>query len=81
VKGVEMLYPAETAARSAMVTFRIAGRDNRQVANTLVSRRLRVRSVTEAGLDHVRASFHVCNTADEVDRLIAAVTDVASSQD
>jgi selenocysteine lyase/cysteine desulfurase len=56
-----------------MVTFRIPGRNNGQVANALTARRLRVRSVTEAGLDAVRASFHVCNTDAEVDRLISAV--------
>ena len=56
-----------------MVTFRFPGRNNGQVANALTGRRLRVRSVTEAGLDAVRASFHVCNTDAEVDRLIEGV--------
>ena len=72
-KAVELLSPDEPEARSAMVTFRLPGRDNRQVANALTGRRLRVRSVTEAGLDAVRASFHVCNTDEEVERLIEAV--------
>ncbi len=72
-KSVDLLSPAEPEARSAMVTFRIPGRDNRQVAGALTGRRLRVRSVTEAGLDAVRASFHVCNTDAEVDRLIREV--------
>jgi selenocysteine lyase/cysteine desulfurase len=80
VRGVERLWPAEAAARSAMVTFRVPGRDNRQVANALAGQRLRVRSVTEAGLDHVRASFHVCNSAEEVDRLVAAVRKLAGTQ-
>ncbi len=70
---VELLSPAEAEARSAMVTFRFPGRDNGQVANGLTGRRLRVRSVTEAGLNAVRASFHVCNTDSEVDRLIEGV--------
>jgi selenocysteine lyase/cysteine desulfurase len=74
---VELLSPAEPEARSAMVTFRFPGRNNGQVANALSGRRLRVRSVTEAGLDAVRASFHVCNTDAEVDRLIDGVADVA----
>ena len=72
-KSVNLLSPADPEARSAMVTFRIPGRDNGQVASRLTGRRLRVRSVTEAGLDAVRASFHVCNTDAEVDRLISAV--------
>jgi selenocysteine lyase/cysteine desulfurase len=73
---VELLSPAEPEARSAMVTFRIPGHNNGQVANALTGRRLRVRSVTEAGLDAVRASFHVCNTDQEVDRLVEAVSQI-----
>ena len=72
-KAVELVSPDEADARSAIVTFRIAGRDNRQVAGALVGRRLRVRSLGEAGLNAVRASFHVCNTDAEVDRLVDAV--------
>ncbi len=79
VRGVEILSPPEPSARSAMVTFALAGRDNRQVANTLTGRRLRVRSVTEGGLDAVRASFHVCNDREQVARLVAAVKDIAGS--
>jgi selenocysteine lyase/cysteine desulfurase len=74
---VDLLSPAEPEARSAMVTFRIPGRNNGQVANALTGQRLRVRSVTEAGLDAVRASFHVCNTDAEVERLIEGVAAVA----
>jgi len=78
VPGATILSPAETASRSAMVTFALAGRDNRQVAGELGRRRLRVRSVTEAGLDAVRVSFHVHNHAEEVDRLVAAVREMAA---
>ncbi len=69
-----------SAFRSAMTTFRLEGRDNRQVANALAQRRLRVRSVTEAGLDAVRASFHVYNDANEVDRLASAVAEIAAGK-
>jgi selenocysteine lyase/cysteine desulfurase len=70
---VALLSPAEAAARSAIVTFRLPGRNNGQVASSLTSQHLRVRSVTEAGLDAVRASFHVCNTRAHVDLLAGAV--------
>lgn len=73
IAGVEILSPADAASRTAILTFRIAGRDNRTVASALVGQRLRVRSVTEGGLDAVRASFHACNDDAQVDRLIAAV--------
>jgi selenocysteine lyase/cysteine desulfurase len=70
---VELLSPSDAASRSAIVTFRLTGRDNRQVATALTGRRLRVRSVTEAGLDGVRASFHVCNTEAHATALANAV--------
>ena len=70
INGVSLLSPAEPACRSAIVTFHVEGKDNRALAGALVGRRLRVRSVTEAGLDAVRASFHVCNDDTQVDRLL-----------
>jgi selenocysteine lyase/cysteine desulfurase len=81
IAGVEILSPADAASRTAIVTFRVAGRDNRTVASTLVGRRLRVRSVTESGLDAVRASFHACNDEAQADRLIGAVAEIAGGQD
>ena len=60
-----------------MIAFAIAGRDNRQVASELVRRRLRVRSVTEGGLDAVRVSCHVYNDEAEIDRLIGTVREIA----
>jgi len=46
---------------------------------THVRQRLRVRSVTEGGLDAVRVSFHVYNDAAEVDRLLAALRVVVAA--
>ena len=73
IPDVTLLSPAEPQWRSAIITFTISGRDNRQIAAELVRQRLRVRSVTEGGLDAVRLSFHLYNDAGEVDRLLAAV--------
>lgn len=70
IPAVEVLSPVEPECRSAMLTFRFSGRDNRQVAGELVQRHLRARSVTEGGLDGVRVSFHVYNHAGEVERLL-----------
>ena len=80
VPGVEVLAPPDAASRSAMVTFRLVGRDNREVANMITRRRHRVRSVTEGGLDAVRASFHVCNTEEQVRELVHAVEDIADGE-
>ena len=80
IPGVELLSPPDASSRSAMVTFRLVGRDNREVANMITRRRHRVRSVTEGGLDAVRASFHVCNTEDQVRELVHAVEDIADGE-
>jgi selenocysteine lyase/cysteine desulfurase len=79
IPGLRMLSPRNARDRSAIITFAINGRDNRQVTAELVRRRLRVRSVTEAGLDAVRASFHVCNDGDEVERLVAALRELTGT--
>ncbi len=77
IDGVKILSPADIASRTAILTFRLADRDNARVASSLVGRRLRVRMVTEAGLDAVRASFHACNDDAQVDRLVAVVGEIA----
>jgi cysteine desulfurase / selenocysteine lyase len=73
IPGADVLSPLEPAYRTAMITFRLRNRDNRQVASALMSARLRARSVTEAGLDAVRVAFHVYNSAAEVDLLLREV--------
>jgi selenocysteine lyase/cysteine desulfurase len=78
--GVRLLSPKEAQDRSAIISFAVTGRDNRQVAAELTRRRLRVRSVTEGGLDAVRASFHVCNDGAEVERLLDALRGIAGSE-
>ena len=78
--AVDLLAPPDAASCSAIVTFRLRGRDNREVAAALGRRRLRVRSVTEAGLDAVRASFHVCNDADQTKALVAEVGRIAGER-
>jgi selenocysteine lyase/cysteine desulfurase len=78
VAGVEVLWPAEEAARSAIVTFRVRGGDNGEIASRLTARGIRVRRVTEAGLDAIRASFHVCNDEAHAARLVDEVRGVTS---
>jgi selenocysteine lyase/cysteine desulfurase len=76
IPGVKLLSPAEAAYRSAMVSFTLPGRDYRQVAAALAQRHLRIRVVGE--IEAIRASFHVYNDANEVDRLVAAVKELAT---
>jgi len=79
IPGVTLLSPAEPVWRSAIITFAVPGRDNRQIAAELVRQRLRVRSVTEGGLDAVRLSFHLYNDAADVDRLLAALRGIVAA--
>jgi len=71
IDGVEILSPADVPSRTAILTFRVKGRDGRAVAGALGARRMRVRTVSEADLNAVRLSFHVCNGTAEVDRFVA----------
>ncbi len=80
VPDVHVLSPPDPPSQSAIVTFRLAGRDNREVTSALIRRRFRVRSVTEAGLDAIRASFHVCNTSEQVQELLLAIEDIAAGE-
>jgi cysteine desulfurase/selenocysteine lyase len=73
IAGVEIAGPHEAAARSAILSFRLRGRSAQEVAGELGRRRQRVRVVSEAGLDAIRVSFHVCNDGSHVSRLIEDV--------
>lgn len=68
--GMEILSPAETACRSCMITFRVPGRDLFEVNRILRDARIRVRPVTENDLGSIRASFSICNSREDVDRLL-----------
>ncbi len=78
IPAAELLSPAEAEHRSAMITFRLAGTDYRDVCTALGRARFRVRPVGEAHLDAVRVSFHVYNNAAEVERLLAEMAGIAA---
>jgi selenocysteine lyase/cysteine desulfurase len=72
IGGAEILTPTEAAASAAILTFRLpaSGGDPWDWCNVLRSEHgFRLRPVGEAGLMAVRASTHVFNDEDEVDRL------------
>ena len=74
--NIEILSPKQKDYRSSMITFRIAGRKNRDIANYLgKGDAIRVRVVDEAGLNGVRVSFHVYNQGFEVERIINKISD------
>jgi len=79
IPGVEALSPAEEEFRTSLITFRIPGKDYRQVANYLINeRQLRVRIVSEAQLEGIRVSVHLYNDEEEIDRLLQGIAAAAS---
>lgn len=77
IPGLEVLTPAEPSLRAAMVTFRLPGLPAAKVFGALLeSRRLRCRPVSEQNLNAVRVSFHVFNTPEHCDELVAALTEI-----
>ena len=75
------------SVKGAIVTFSVAGRSAGDVQQHLLAHRINVSTTTAAsaridmeqrGLDEiVRASVHYFNTEDEIDRLVAAVEELA----
>lgn len=71
IPGAEILSPAEEQFRSSMITFRLKNKDFQETANYLTGeKRIRVRVVSEAGLNGIRASFHVYNQDFEVKKIL-----------
>jgi selenocysteine lyase/cysteine desulfurase len=76
--GVTVLTPRDAAMRASMTTFTLAGASAETVFTALLKRHgLRCRPVTEDGLQAVRVSAHLFNTAAEMDRVVAAVGELA----
>jgi selenocysteine lyase/cysteine desulfurase len=70
IPGVEVLSPLEEAYRTAMISFRMRDRTYAQVNERLGQAKIRVRPVTEGGLNCIRVSFHVCNHDGDVARVL-----------
>jgi selenocysteine lyase/cysteine desulfurase len=73
LNGVKMLTPADPVARAAILAFKLPeeGGDPWDWCNLLRQEHdMRLRPVGEAGLNGVRASTHLFNSEDEVDRLV-----------
>jgi selenocysteine lyase/cysteine desulfurase len=75
--GVEMVSPDEEAYRTAMIGFRMRGRAPREISEHLAKDRIRVRTVTEGGLNSIRVSFHVCNHDGEVTAILDSLKKLA----
>jgi selenocysteine lyase/cysteine desulfurase len=78
VDGIEVLTPRDASLRGSITTFRHARAGAHKLFGYLVKEhRLRCRPVTEQGLDAIRVSTHIFNSAAECDRVVAGVSDAA----
>jgi selenocysteine lyase/cysteine desulfurase len=60
-----------------MIGFRVPKVETAKVMEHLAKDRIRVRSVTEGGLNSVRVSFFVCNTDGEVTKILDSLKKLA----
>ncbi len=67
--GVQLLTPEEEQSRAAIVGFKLKKIGHIDFFNLALKNKIRVRAVSENGLNSVRASFHIYNTFDEVNQL------------
>jgi cysteine desulfurase/selenocysteine lyase len=77
IAGVELVSPDEEAYRTAMIGFRMPGRTLLQITEQFAKDRIRVRSVTEGGLNSIRVSFHVCNHEAQVQAALDSIKKLA----
>lgn len=78
IPGVELVSPEEEACRTAMIGFRMQGRTHTRISEHLAKDRIRVRTVTEGGLNSIRVSFHVCNHDGEVTAILDSLKRLAA---
>ena len=82
VPALQMLTPSDEASSASIVTFAAedeAG-DVRTWAQPLQQRfNVRVRPVGEHGLKALRVCTHICNTRAEIDRLVAALSEMSAA--
>lgn len=71
--GIEIITPEEAQSRAAIVGFRLKNIGHVDFFNLAMRNKLRIRAVSENGLNSVRASFHIYNTFEEANRLAELV--------
>ncbi|MFC1564337.1 aminotransferase class V-fold PLP-dependent enzyme [candidate division KSB1 bacterium] len=79
IPGIEILSPQEKKYRTAMITFRSTVKAHSEVSAHLSRNSIRTRGVGEAGLNGIRVSFHVYNNEEEVDKILAEISNVCSN--
>jgi selenocysteine lyase/cysteine desulfurase len=76
----ELLSPDEREYRSSMITFGIPGKNLNEITGAMGKDNIRVRPVSEAGLNAVRVSFHLYNNMEDVNKAITSINNYLKSQ-
>ncbi len=70
---VQLLTPTEERSRAAINGFRINGVKHTGFFNQCMAAKVRIRAVSENGLDCLRVSTHIYNSRADVDRLMEEI--------
>lgn len=78
IPNVEILSPLDPPARSAMITFKMKNIEYLKLQSFLAEKyKLRTRGVGEGGVNALRISWHLYNSFEEVNRVLAGVKEAA----
>ncbi|HUU31441.1 MAG TPA: aminotransferase class V-fold PLP-dependent enzyme [Phycisphaerae bacterium] len=77
IPGVERLSPEEEAYRTAMIGFRMKSHAHTQIGEHMAKDKIRVRPVTEGGLNSIRVSFHINNHDGDVTAILESLKKLA----
>lgn len=84
LQAVKILTPLESSSYGAIVTFQLADgrvRNHGKLASAIhVSEKIRLRPVGEHGLNALRASFHLFNNYEQIDRLVEVLQRMLASE-
>ncbi len=79
IPNTEIISPEEEKYRSSIISFKLKNKDHTETANHLMRKGMRVRVVNEVGLNAVRASFHIYNNEDHVEKTLNEIELFAKS--
>lgn len=79
IPEVEILSPEEDKFRTSVITFKVKGKNYKNLASFLSNKMIRVRVVHEANLNGIRASFHLYNDNNNVKKIIKEVKNFIKS--
>ncbi|MFH0990639.1 MAG: aminotransferase class V-fold PLP-dependent enzyme [bacterium] len=73
IPGTDIVSPEEEDYRSSMISFRMKNIEYAKVNEHLSKDKLRIRTVTEGGVNCIRVSFHICNDDEDVTKILNSV--------